>query len=61
VELALIFGIAPGRLRADRIGGRALKLALVDLDDITAEVGVVSEQRLGQRVIRASHSKESAE
>jgi hypothetical protein len=49
VELAFIFRIAPGRLGADRIGRRVLKLALIDFDDVAAEVVVVSQQRLGQR------------
>ena len=37
VQLALIFRIAPGRFGPDRIGGRVLELALIDVDEIAAE------------------------
>lgn len=41
VELAFVVGIAPGRFGPDRIRGRVLELALIDVNQIAAEVRVV--------------------
>jgi hypothetical protein len=61
VELALIVGVARRRLGSDRIGRRVLKLIFIDLNDIAAEVRIVSQERPGSGVIGVPDSEESAE
>ena len=61
VYLTFVSAITPGRFVADLVSRRAFQLALIEIDHIAAQVGVVFQDRPGQGMILVSHAEEPTE
>src|ERR1700722_10942584 len=61
VYFAFVGAIAPGRFGADVVCWSTFQLPLVEIDNVTAQIGVIFENRPRQRMILVPDAEEAAE